>query len=547
MKKSISLITLFASFCFLSGCVTEQYVKKTPTVRPYELKEGKSIQEKSGEYSGTLESRISEQKTGSEKEVSAPVPVRSGTGGRTAKPGGKDTGEKSSSSQEAIALKYETELQRGLNLLSQKRCSEAIELFSSLTIRYPEATRTQYYLSFAYDKCDDIREALKGYEEYVDIESDDIVFIRKSKNRIRELRDKKADEFIKEAQMLAHEHKYKNSLDILGQAYDLHPSTVVANKIVDKYFTYSVNLIAWDISVNSKSLQEKTVSVIPFTSLYGEESEQGKAVAREIKNKLINIQTVEVYERDDDSVKAILKEIEFGQSGSIDEKTRKNLGKLVNTEAIITGQVGYAADSLEINGWMINVETGKIISAKKVKILGWNIKDTDKYAEFNIKVWTDRKLYKIDDVVTINLTSNRDCFVTLLNVRSNGEIWELYPNKYKPDNFTKANVRYTIPSVTDNFRLAIVDPPGKEYIKAIATSAPISTEQIMEVLSEDNSVLITSTNSVIRRDNSIFRSISSSEMRGLHKILTRGVGVLSGTNRTLEYKAVSTWSFETRK
>ena len=539
MKKSIILIILFASFCFLSGCVTEQYVKKTPMVQPYELKEEKPIQKKNGEYTDTLESHISKQETGPKKEVSAPV--------QTVRPDGKDTGEKCSSSQETVALKDETELQIGLNLLSQKRCSEAIDLFSSLTIRHPEATRTQYYLSFAYDKCDDIREALKGYEEYVDIESDDIVFIRKSKNRIRELRDKIAKGFIKEAQMLADEHKYKNSLEILDQAYDLRPSTVVANKIVEKYFTYSINSIAWDISVNSESLQEKTVSVIPFTSLSGEESEQGKAVAREIRNKLTNIQTLEVYERDDDSVKAILKEIEFGQSGSIDEETRKNLGKLVNTEAIITGQVGYATDSFEINGWMINVETGKIISAKKVKILGWNIKDTDKYAEFNINVWTDSKVYKIDDMVTINLISNRDCFVTLLNVRSNGEIWELYPNKYKPDNFTKANVRYTIPSVHDNFELAIVDPPGKEYIKAIATSVPISSEQIMEVLSEDNSVLITSANRVMQRNDSIFRSIPSSEMRGLHKILTRGVGILPGTNRTLEYKAVSTWSFETRK
>jgi len=35
-------------------------------------------------------------------------------------------------------------------------------------------------------------------------------------------------------------------------------------------------------------------------------------------------------------------------------------------------------------------------------------------------------------------------------------------------------------------------------------------------------------------------------MRGLHKILTRGVGILPGNNK-LEYKAVSTWSFETRR
>ncbi len=139
-------------------------------------------------------------------------------------------------------------------------------------------------------------------------------------------------------------------------------------------------------------------------------------------------------------------------------------------------------------------------------------------------------MYNIGNTVTINLTSNRDCFVTLLNVRSNGEIWELFPNKYHPDNFVKANVRYTIPSVNDNSRLAIVDPPGKEYIKAIATSTPITAEQISKVLSEENSVFIASANKIRQENNSIFRPVSSSEMRGFHKILARGVDVLPGAH-----------------
>ena len=520
MRKLFILILLLAVFCSVSGCFTEQYTWKNQTISPYEPKTESLIQV----------SPISDHKRESEKEVSLKV-----------------TEEMHSSPQKSTTSMYETELQAGLILFSQKECNEAIDIFSSLTIRYPEQARVQYLLSFAYDKCGDTRKALKGYKDYVDMQPDDKVLMHKSRTRIRELRDKIAVKLIEEAQANAIEHNYDYCLETLEQAYDMCPSVVVANMIVEKYSTYSINSIAWDMSAHADSLQTKSVSVIPFTTLSGRESEQGKAVAGEIKSALINLQSLEVYVRDDDSIKALLKEIEFGQTGAIDEKTRKELGKLVSTETIITGMLGYVANTFKINSLMINVETGKIVSSKSVKMLGWNIEDTDDYAEFKTKVWMDRKVYNIGNMVKINFTSNRDCFVTLLNVRSNGEIWELFPNKYNPDNFVKANVRYTIPSANDDFRLAIVDPPGKEYIKAIATSTPITAEQISKVLSEDDSILITSTNRIRRGNNSIFRSVSTSEMRGFHEILTRGVSVLPGTNGTLEYKAVSTWSFETSR
>ncbi len=145
----------------MSGCVTEKYVKKTQTVPPHELAEETLIQKKSGEYSGTQEPHIPKQEVDTVKDVPAPV--------RTGSLNGKDADDKYSSSQGPTASKYETELQAGLNLLSQKECNEAIDIFSSLTIRYPEQARVQYLLSFAYDKCGDTRKALKGYKDYIDI------------------------------------------------------------------------------------------------------------------------------------------------------------------------------------------------------------------------------------------------------------------------------------------------------------------------------------------------------------------------------------------
>jgi len=539
MKKLSILILLFVSFCLTSGCITEKYVRKTQTVPPHRLGEEAPIQKESVKYADTLEPQLSKQDVKSVKDVPAPV--------RTASQNEKDTDDKYPSSHELTASKYETELQTGLKFLSQKKCSEAIDLFSSLIIRYPEETTTQYYLSFAYDTCGNVRDALNGYTEYVDLQPDNNVLKRKSRIRIQKIKDEIAEKLLKKAQRLADDHNYEHCLKRLEQAYSLFPSKVITNKIVERYTTYSIKSIAWDLSSHSNLIKEKTVFIIPFISLSGNGSEQGKAVAGEIRNELINLRALEVYVRDDDTIKAILKEIEFGQSsGAIGEKTRKDLGKLVSTGAIVSGSIGYIADTLKINGWIINVETGKIVSAKSIKMLGWKIEDTDKSAGFNVNVWADRKVYTIGDMITINVTSNRDCFLTLLNVRCNGEIWELFPNRFNPDNFVKANVKYTFPSVQDNFGLTIVDPPGKEYIKAIATSTPITAEQISKILQDDQSLLITSADRIMRGSGFVFRPVSSSEMRGLHKILTRGVGILPGNNK-LKYKAVSTWSFETRR
>tara|TARA_Y100000310_G_scaffold84223_1_gene81017 strand:+ start:2697 stop:4355 length:1659 start_codon:yes stop_codon:yes gene_type:complete len=516
MNKLLILILFFVFVCSMLGCVTVNIVRDTPKVSPPEqMKEAPIKEDTSGKYSA---------------------------------------------SQKIQASKYETELQKGLDLLGRKQYGESIECFKALAIRHPEETKVQYYIALAYDESGDAREALLGYKGFVDIQTGDEVLVRKSRSRIRALKGGIADGLINAASVLAENHEYGGSLKRLEEAYDLKPSSALSRKIVELYDRHSLCSIAWKMSSLSDSLSEKSVSIVPFTNLAREETTEGSAVAMELKNELINMKKLEVYVRDDASVRAILKEIEFGSSGAIDEKSRKELGKLVSTGAIITGRIGYVADTFKINGWMINVETGKIIASKSVSVLGWNIADTDKYADFNVKVWMDRKEYRIGDPVMINVQTNKDCFVTLLNVRSNGEIWELFPNNYNQNNFIKANTRHTIPSSNDNFQLTVVAPSGQDYIKAIATSIPITREQISQVLAEDNSILVASADIVRQRGKSTFRSVSPSEMRGLHEILMRGVGTFPVQNGSHSYNnsgsigydtqfefAVSTWSFVTKR
>jgi len=113
--------------------------------------------------------------------------------------------------------------------------------------------------------------------------------------------------------------------------------------------------------------------------------------------------------------------------------------------------------------------------------------------------------------------------VTVLNMRSNGEITRLFPNKYDKENFIRANIEHSVPEKGSRYELAISEPPGRESIKVIATSRPVSLGEINTAISADTNVLTRSMHGNLQEQESFFREISSAEMRGWHNVL-RGMG-----------------------
>ena len=171
------------------------------------------------------------------------------------------------------------------------------------------------------------------------------------------------------------------------------------------------------------------------------------------------------------------------------------------------------------------------IASESADLLGFDIPDTAKNASFKISVSTDRKRYNLGDKAKIYLQANMDCYVTVLNLRSNGEITRLFPNKYDRDNFIKANTEYTVPGRNAKYELNISEPPGKESIKVIATTSQVSIDEIEKAVSSDTNALTRSAGKIRREQDSFFRDISSAEMRGWHNIL-RGMSL----NKTTEPK-----------
>ena len=79
-------------------------------------------------------------------------------------------------------------------------------------------------------------------------------------------------------------------------------------------------------------------------------------------------------------------------------------------------------------------------------------------------------VYDIGDRVEFSFTSDRDCYMTLLNFTPSGGIYVLFPNKWVTDNFVKAGERVLVPASGQKFSMKLGGPAGTDVVKAIATN-----------------------------------------------------------------------------
>jgi hypothetical protein len=93
---------------------------------------------------------------------------------------------------------------------------------------------------------------------------------------------------------------------------------------------------------------------------------------------------------------------------------------------------------------------------------------------FNIDIWTDKKRYRVGEGIRFSFRTDRNCYLTLIDFETNGNVKVLFPNRYCQDNFIRVGKTYTIPGSEYGFKLIIEPPSGIEKIKAIATTEPFS-------------------------------------------------------------------------
>lgn len=119
----------------------------------------------------------------------------------------------------------------------------------------------------------------------------------------------------------------------------------------------------------------------------------------------------------------------------------------------------------------IKAEVVYDIKPKKPEAHQEAIMDSD--APLTVKVWTDKKHYKMGENIRIFVQGNCDFYARIVDITSGGEIIQLLPNDYRRINLFRGGKVYTIPDKEDRFELKVAPPYGEDRLVVYASEVPL--------------------------------------------------------------------------
>ncbi len=108
-------------------------------------------------------------------------------------------------------------------------------------------------------------------------------------------------------------------------------------------------------------LEKKIIAIKDFEVIMGRNKEVAKYVQEDVTTALVNSGQFNVVERL--KLKTVLEELELSQTGVIDSKNAKQVGKLLGADVILTGTLAATGEQWNVNLRMVNTETGLITAA----------------------------------------------------------------------------------------------------------------------------------------------------------------------------------------
>lgn len=91
-----------------------------------------------------------------------------------------------------------------------------------------------------------------------------------------------------------------------------------------------------------------------------------------------------------------------------------------------------------------------------------------------VLAWVDRPdyTYASGEDVHVFVATNKDAYVTVLNVDPAGQTTVLFPNEHQPDNFVAGGRALRVPDPNASFRIVVSGTVGTELLKVIASTEP---------------------------------------------------------------------------
>lgn len=130
--------------------------------------------------------------------------------------------------------------------------------------------------------------------------------------------------------------------------------------------------LAAALSRAAKARGRQRVAVLPFQVIGGRGSSSGRIVSERLVGPLTEEGSVEVVERA--MLESVMREQQLQFSGAVDARSVKELGKILNVDALIMGTViALKNDRVEINARLIDAESARVLFASEVRTdQDWN-------------------------------------------------------------------------------------------------------------------------------------------------------------------------------
>ena len=125
--------------------------------------------------------------------------------------------------------------------------------------------------------------------------------------------------------------------------------------------------LASQMSRSARAHGRARIAILPFRTMNGGESAAGRIVSERLVGPLMADGAVEVIERT--LLESVTSELRLQVSGLMDPGTVRELGKILNVDALVVGTVmTLKNDNIEIHARLLDAETAKILVAATVKV-----------------------------------------------------------------------------------------------------------------------------------------------------------------------------------
>lgn len=130
--------------------------------------------------------------------------------------------------------------------------------------------------------------------------------------------------------------------------------------------------LAAQLSAAAKARGRARVAILPFQVIGGKGSTSGRIVSERLLAPIMAAGQVEVVERA--MLESVMREQQLQFSGVVDARSVKEIGKILNVDAVITGTViALRNDKVEVNARLIDTESAKILFAGETRTdQDWN-------------------------------------------------------------------------------------------------------------------------------------------------------------------------------